>query len=160
MQGIVIGFALVGCGAVGRKRAAALSGARLLYACDLEAPRAADLARTAPGCQAVTDPAVVLHDPAVDAVIVSTLNASLGPISLAAVRAGKHVLVEKPGALTADELREVQNAAARSGVRVRLGYNHRFHPALQKSRELVDAGAVGPLMFVRGRLRTWRPEGI
>jgi predicted dehydrogenase len=36
-------------------------------------------------------------------------------------------------------------------VRVRLGYNHRFHPALQKSRELVDAGAVGPLMFVRGR---------
>ena len=151
MQGIVIGFALVGCGAVGRKRAAALSGARLLYACDLEAPRAADLARTAPGCQAVTDHAVALHDPAVDAVIVSTLNASLGPISLAAVRAGKHVLVEKPGALTADELREVQNAAARSGVRVRLGYNHRFHPALQKSRELVDAGAVGPLMFVRGR---------
>ena len=151
MQANVIGFALVGCGAVGRKRAAALSGARLLYACDLEASRAADLARTVPGCQAITDPAVALRDPAVDAVIVSTLNASLAPVSLAAVRAGKHVLVEKPGALTATGLRELHDAATQAGVRVRLGYNHRFHPALQKARELVDAGTVGPLMFVRGR---------
>ncbi|HZL47370.1 MAG TPA: Gfo/Idh/MocA family oxidoreductase [Opitutaceae bacterium] len=147
----VIGFALVGCGVVGRKRAFALHDARLLYACDLDPSRAADLARTVVGCQATTDYAVALGDPAVGAVIVSTVNASLAPVSLAAVRAGKHVLVEKPGGLTAAELREVQNAATRSGVRVRLGYNHRFHPALQKARELVDAGAVGPLMFVRGR---------
>jgi predicted dehydrogenase len=191
-----VGLAIVGCGAVGRKRAAALSGARLLYACDLAAPRAVDLARTinlnstveasAPrsgerqqagsastaefriaGCQAVTDQAIVLRDPAVEAVIVSTLNASLGPVTLAAVRAGKHVLVEKPGALTADELREVQDAAARSGVRVRLGYNHRFHPTMLKAHELVGAGAVGPLMFVRGRYghggrkgydREWRAD--
>ena len=163
----IIGFALVGCGAVGRKRAAALTDARLLYACDLDAARAADLARTVPGCRAVTDPAAALRDPAVGAVIVSTSNASLAPISLAAVRAGKHVLVEKPGALAAGGLREVQRAAARSAVRVRLGYNHRFHPALQKARELVDAGAVGPLMFLRGRYghggrkgydREWRAD--
>jgi predicted dehydrogenase len=163
----VIGFALIGCGAVGGKRAAALPDARLLYACDLEASRAADLARTAPGCQAVTDQAVALGDPAVGAVIVSTPNASLVPASLAALRAGKHVLVEKPGALNAAGLREVQVAAARSGLRVRLGYNHRFHPALQKARELVDAGALGPLMFVRGRYghggrkgydREWRAD--
>jgi predicted dehydrogenase len=163
----VIGFALIGCGAVGRKRAAALPDARLLYACDLDASRAADLARTAPGCHAVTDSAVALGDPAVGAVIVSTPNASLVPASLAALRAGKHVLVEKPGALNAAGLREVQGAAARSGLRVRLGYNHRFHPALQKARELVDAGAVGPLMFVRGRYghggrkgydREWRAD--
>ena len=145
------GFALIGCGLIGRKRAAALGAARLLYACDLDAARAADLAGTAPGCRAVGDYALPLRDPAVDAVIVSTLNASLAPISLAAVRAGKHVLVEKPGALTAAELREVQAAAARAGVRVRLGYNHRFHPALRKARELVDAGALSPLLFLRGR---------
>jgi predicted dehydrogenase len=167
MQASDIKFALIGCGLIGRKRAAALTDARLLYACDLDPVRAADLARTVPGCQAITDYAVALRDPAVNAVIVSTLNAALAPVSLAAVRAGKHVLAEKPGALTANQLREVKDAATQSGVRVRLGYNHRFHPALQKARELVDAGAVGPLLFIRGRYghggrkgyaREWRAD--
>jgi predicted dehydrogenase len=84
-------------------------------------------------------------------VIVATLNGSLAPLALAAVRAGKHVLVEKPGALNAAQLRTVQAAAESAGVRVRLGYNHRFHPALQKARELADAGSLGPMMFLRGR---------
>ena len=82
------GFAIIGCGLIGRKRAAALTNGRLLFACDLDGTRAADLASRVPGCQATTDADAVLRDPAVDAVIVSTLNASLAPLSLAAVRAG------------------------------------------------------------------------
>ena len=161
------GLAIIGCGLIGRKRASALTNGRLLYACDLDFARATDLAKTVPGCQTCTDTAAIWSDPAVDAVIVSTLNASLAPISLAAVRAGKHVLVEKPGALTSGQLRDVQAAAAQTGARVRVGYNHRFHPGLQKARELVDAGAVGPLMFLRGRYghggrkgydREWRAD--
>ena len=106
-------FAQIGCGLIGRKRAAALSSqGQLRYACDLDAARAASLAETAPGCRAITDHTIALQDPAVDAVIVSTMNASLAPIALAAVRAGKHVLVEKPGALSAAQLREIQTAAA------------------------------------------------
>ena len=162
-----LGFAIIGCGLIGRKRAAALKNARLLYACDLDSARAASLATTTPGCRAVADYTTVLHDAAVNAVVVSTLNASLAPISLAAVRAGKHVLVEKPGALNAAQLREVHDAAAKTGVKVRLGYNHRFHPALRKARELIDTGAAGPLMFLRGRYghggrkgydREWRAD--
>jgi len=161
------GFAIIGCGLIGRKRAAALTNARLLYACDIDGDRAADLAKTVPGCQASTDAGAILRDPAVDAVVVATLNAALAPLSMAAVRAGKHVLVEKPGALSAAQLRDVKAAADRSGARVRLGYNHRFHPGLQKARELVDAGAVGPLLFLRGRYghggrkgydREWRAD--
>ena len=151
-------FAIVGCGLIGRKRLAALaatapagSGPPLLYACDLDATRAADLARLAPGCTPVTDYQVAFADPRLTAVIVATLNASLAPIALEAVRAGKHVLVEKPGALNSAQLRTVREAAARSGVRVRLGYNHRFHPALRQARDLVDQGQLGPLMFLRGR---------
>ncbi len=160
-------FAQIGCGLIGRKRAAALKNARLLYACDLDSARAASLATTTPGCRAVVDYTAVLHDAAVNAVVVSTLNASLAPISLAAVRAGKHVLVEKPGALNAAQLREVHDAATKTGVKVRLGYNHRFHPALRKARELIDTGAAGPLMFLRGRYghggrkgydREWRAD--
>jgi predicted dehydrogenase len=163
-----LNFAVIGCGLIGRKRVLALNpAATLLYTCDLDASRASDLARLTPGCRAVTEAAAVFADPRVHAVIVSTLNASLAPLALAAAHAGKHVLVEKPGALTSAQLREVQSAAARSGVRVRLGYNHRFHPALRKAREFVDAGVLGPLMFLRGRYghggrkdydREWRAD--
>ncbi len=161
-------FAQIGCGLVGRKRAAALGAQAILrLACDPDQDRAATLAATVPGCRAVADYAGVVRDREVDAVVVATPNASLAPIALAAIRAGKHVLLEKPGALRSGQLRELQEAAGQGGVRVRLGYNHRFHPALQKARELVDAGAVGPLMFVRGRYghggrpgydREWRAD--
>ena len=51
----------------------------------------------------------------------------------------------------ADEVLPLIEAAARRDVRVRVGFNHRYHPALLKARELVDSGALGDLMFVRGR---------
>jgi len=163
-------FAIVGCGLIGRKRATALGklpGAALRTTCDLEATRADDLAKIAPGCQAATDYNVLLADKNIDAIIVATLNASLAPITLAAVQAGKHVLVEKPGALNAGQLRAIHAAAAKTGARVRLGYNHRYHPALQKAREFLDRGMLGPLMFLRGRYghggrkgydREWRAD--
>ena len=163
-----LSFAVIGCGLIGRKRVLALGkNPPLLYTCDLDPGRAADLAKLAPGCTAVTDYAVALADPRVSAVIVSTLNASLAPITLAAVKAGKHVLVEKPGALNAAQLRVILAAAQTTKTRVRLGYNHRFHPALQKARELLEAGVLGPLMFLRSRYghggrkgydREWRAD--
>jgi predicted dehydrogenase len=163
-------LAIIGCGLIGRKRALALGkipGAILRTTCDLDARRAADLAQLVPGCTSTTDFHAVLADPAIDAVIVATLNASLAPITLAAVQAGKHVLVEKPGALNAAQLRTIATAAAKTGTRVRMGYNHRYHPALQKARELIDSGVLGPLMFLRGRYghggrkgydREWRAD--
>jgi len=161
-------FAQIGCGLIGRKRAAALGKlARLRYACDLDLNRAKDLAKPIPGCEAIADLQQALSDPGVDAVIVSTLNAALAPVALAAVRAGKHVIVEKPGALNAAQLRVVQTAAVKANVRVRVAYNHRFHPALQKARALADAGELGPLMFLRARYghggrkgydREWRAD--
>jgi predicted dehydrogenase len=160
-------FAIIGCGLIGRKRAASLVPGQLRYACDLDASRAADLAKNYAGAHAITDLSQALADPAVNAVIVATLNGSLAPIALAAVRAGRHVLVEKPGALNAAQLRTLAAAADQAGVKVRIGYNHRFHPALQKARELADAGALGPMMFLRGRYghggrkgydREWRAD--
>ncbi|HWA10180.1 MAG TPA: Gfo/Idh/MocA family oxidoreductase [Opitutaceae bacterium] len=162
-----LAFAIIGCGLIGRKRSNALKGVQLAYACDLDAARAAELAKVAPGCRALTDYRAALADPQLDAVIVATLNASLAPITLDAVRAGKHVLVEKPGAISASQLEEIAAAAKRTGARVRLGYNHRYHPSLQQARALVDSGALGPLMFLRGRYghggrkgydREWRAD--
>lgn len=147
----VMQYAIIGCGLIGRKRAASLSPGQLRYACDLELSRAAEVAKIYPGCIPMADYQVALADAAVQAVIISTLNSSLAPLALAAVQAGKQVLVEKPGALNAAQLHTIQSAATKTGVKVRIGYNHRFHPALQQARTLVETGVLGPLMFLRGR---------
>ena len=165
-----LNFAIIGCGLIGRKRAAALAavpGVRLRATCDLDAARAAEVAKLSSGAQSHTDPSDVFGNPEINAVVVATLNAALAPLTLAAVKAGKNVLVEKPGALNAGQLRTIAEAARTAGVRVRVGYNHRYHPALQKARELLDSGALGPLMFMRGRYghggrkgydREWRAD--
>jgi predicted dehydrogenase len=165
-----LGFAIVGCGLIGRKRASALSklsNVALRVCCDLDSERARSVAAVAPGCEATTDFRAAVARPDINAVIVSTLNASLVPIASEALRAGKHVLVEKPGALNATELGGLESLAKPRALAVRVGYNHRFHPALAKARSLVDSGALGPLMFLRARYghggrkgydREWRAD--
>ena len=87
----------------------------------------------------------------VDIVIVSATHDALAEITLAAIAAGKHVLVEKPAARCSAELDPVIEAAERAPVLVRVGFNHRYHPALRKAKELSDVGALGEVMYVRGR---------
>lgn len=143
--------AIVGCGLIGQKRARALAGAKLTVCCDLDLPKAERLAAASPGARATADWKEAVAAADVDIVIVATVHKELAPIAAAAAAAGKHVLMEKPGARRAAELDAVLDAAAATGVRVRVGFNHRYHPALQKARALVDSGALGPLLFVRGR---------
>ena len=160
-------IALIGCGLIGRKRLAALPAGAFAAACDLEIGRAEQLVASARTGYATDDAARIFADPAIDAVIVCTLNAALAPLALAAIRAGKHVLVEKPGAISTEQADELIDAARAAGVRVRVGFNHRFHPALLQARSLYESGALGPLMFVRGRYghggrvgydREWRAD--
>jgi predicted dehydrogenase len=87
----------------------------------------------------------------VDVVVVATTHDMLAPITLAAVQAGKHVLVEKPGARRAAELDPVIEMARMTGALVRVGFNHRFHRALQKARRIFDEGGIGDIMYIRGR---------
>jgi predicted dehydrogenase len=145
------GVAIVGCGLIGRKRAAALSSARLVACADIATDRAAALAVAAPGCQPFSDWREAVSHPDVSIVIVSTLHDSLAEITWAAVRSGRHVLVEKPAARCAAELSGLQEFAAKHDILVRVGFNHRRHRAFRDARELVDAGELGPLMFIRAR---------
>lgn len=143
--------AIVGCGLIGQKRARALAGAKLSLCCDAIAARAEALARTAPDCRATTDWREAATAAGIDIIIVATTHDQLAPIAAAAAGAGKHVLVEKPGARRAAELDDAAAAARSTGVKVRVGFNHRYHRALQQAHEIVRSGALGPLMFVRGR---------
>jgi predicted dehydrogenase len=141
----------MGCGLIGQKRAKALAGAKLVVCADVDEKRARSLAAVYPGSDATADwrAAVCRND--VDIVIIATTNDALVETSLEAVQAGKHALVEKPAARNVAELDSLISAAQKSGVQVRVGFNHRYHPALLKARELVDVGELGELMFVRGR---------
>lgn len=143
--------ALIGCGTVGAKRARYLAGARLLHCVDLDAARAAQLATPYNGCACGSDWREPLARSDVAAVIVATPPDVQARIVRAAVAAGKHVLVEKPAARHADELAGLPQLAAEHGVRVRVGFNHRFHRAFRQARQLVDSSALGPLMYVRAR---------
>jgi predicted dehydrogenase len=143
--------AIVGCGLIGQKRAKALAGAELRVCADVRLDRAEALARTAPGAVATDDWRAAVARSDIEIVVVATVNDSLAEVARTAAEAGKHVLVEKPAARSVTEIDAVIAAANRRRRLVRVGFNHRYHPALQKARELFDAGALGEMMFVRGR---------
>jgi predicted dehydrogenase len=143
---------IVGCGLIGRKRARTLGNEhQLIAAVDAVLDRAQSLAASFSGAIATTDIREAVSRSDVDAVIVATTNQCLTPASLAAIEAGKHVLVEKPAARNSAELQPLIAASESRGVCVQVGFNHRYHPGFRKAREIVDSGALGPLMFIRGR---------
>ena len=146
-----LGVAIVGCGLIGQKRARALGTARLVACADLSYDRARALAENVDGAVATNDWLEVVRRDDVDLVIVSTTNDALTRVALASIDAGKHVLIEKPAARNSRELAPLIEASQFKKRLVRVGFNHRYHPALCKAKELCDAGALGELMFVRGR---------
>ena len=143
--------AIVGCGLIGQKRAKALPERSLVICADSNLPRAEQLARNYLDCCATSDWRSAVGRSDVNVVIVATPNNLLTEIATAAIQQGKHVLVEKPAARHVEELRPLLTAAETKAVIVRVGFNHRYHRAFQKAREIVDSGALGPLMFLRAR---------
>lgn len=148
-------IAIIGCGLIGQKRAKALSKAskdcRLIFCVDQILERAESLAKQHSGCQVSTHWQDAVAHPDVDIVIIATLHASLPEIGLGAIDAGKHVLIEKPAGRYAQEIEPMILAAKKTGSLVHVGFNHRYHRALQKAKSLVDQGMLGELMFIRGR---------
>lgn len=128
-----------------------MPGGTVTVFCDVDISKAERLAAGSAVARATSVWEEAVTAPDVDIVIVATIHHMLAPVAAKAAAAGKHVLIEKPGGRRAAELEPVAEAAARTGVQVRVGFNHRFHPAMRKAREIVDSGVLGPLMFVRGR---------
>jgi predicted dehydrogenase len=145
-------FAIVGCGLIGQKRAAAISrlGHQTILAVDRSRDHASKLAEVF-RARSATDFRAVVDAGDIDAVIVATPHAELSAIALACLYAGKHVLVEKPGGRSLAEVSAVSEAGVATGRIAKVGYNHRFHPAVLKAREIVNRGELGQLMFIRGR---------
>lgn len=151
MNDNIFGIGIIGCGIIGHKRAKALGKNGRLVACaDIDVKRANSLAEKS-NSKAFEDWQELLKLPEIEIVIVATLHDSLAQITLEAIEAGKHVLVEKPAARNAKELEPVILAAERKKVKVHVGFNHRYHRSLRKAREIIDSGVLGELMFIRAR---------
>lgn len=143
--------AIVGCGFIGQKRAKSLAQGELVLCVDQVLEKAESLAKQFPGCSVSTDWREVIKRADIHIVIIATLHATLAEIGLACVSAGKHILLEKPGGKRASELDSIIQIAKKNEVFARVGFNHRYHRAFRKARELIDRGELGDLMFIRAR---------
>jgi len=146
-----LGIGIIGCGLIGIKRAQAFKKHfRLEIVTDTDPTKARQLADKY-GCQVAENSRELLLNSRIQAVVIATVHSSLASLTLQAIRSGKHVLVEKPGARNLTELSAVIAVAKKLDVRVRVGYNHRFHRAFRQAKKIVDAGKLGKLMMIRAR---------
>jgi predicted dehydrogenase len=161
-----VSVGVVGCGLIGHKRSEALGADdTVVGATDPVAERARALV-DAHGGRACADLDELLSL-APDVVIVATTHDQLAPLTRQALEGGAHVLVEKPGGLGTAQIDDLLAVARRTGRRVKVGFNHRFHGGLRELAAEVHSGAHGELMHVRGRYghggrigydREWRAQ--
>jgi predicted dehydrogenase len=114
-----------------------------------DAESAAKLARCF-DLPSTTDFTSVLQDPTIDAVHICTPNAGHYPLSLAALREGKHVLCEKPLSVSVQEAEELVSVARDQGLRNCVCHNLRYYPMVQHMRALRESGELGEVLVVQG----------
>jgi predicted dehydrogenase len=146
-------IAIVGAGRVGQIRAGAIRRSKdslLAAAVDVDRARAEKLAE---GTEAIvsTDWLSVIARPELDAVVVSTPTKFHLDVAIAALRAGKHVLCEKPLGRNVTEARKMFEAACQWRRVLKTGFNYRHMAHVRKAKELLEGNAIGPLHFLRAR---------
>jgi len=145
-------WGLMGCGDIVRKRVARAiqeaPGSRLLAACRRDELKLKDFCRTFGVGRFYTRDVDLLGDPDIDAVYVATPVNRHRPQAVAAAEAGKHVLLEKPMALSVAECQEIISACGQNGVKLGVAYYRRFYPLVSRMREILKAGTIGSPLSV------------
>ena len=148
-----INAAIVGLGRWGRRLVESVQGrsARLRFVRAVDPALEPARKFAAPHGLAVdADYAVVLRDPAVQAIVLATPHSAHFPQVVAAAAAGKHVFCEKPLALTLDDARRMVEACRAAGVELGVGHNRRLWPSMQALRRHVESGELGEILHLEG----------
>lgn len=149
----MIKFGLIGAGRIARNQIApaihAATRATLYAAASRDLARAESVRPE----RVYESYAALIGDPAVDAVYVATHNGLHKELSIAALRAGKHVICEKPLAMNARDCEEMTRVAESSGRLLAEAFMYRHHPQIARAQELVRAGAIGEVMAVEASFR-------
>ncbi|MFI9749318.1 Gfo/Idh/MocA family protein [Streptomyces collinus] len=158
-----LGVAVVGFGWMGRVHTQAYARVRHHYPQLPLVPELVTVAEEVPGraeeaaaqfgfAATARDWREVAADPRVEAVSITAPNFLHREIGVAMAEAGKHIWIEKPVGLTAEDARAVADAVAAAGVQGTVGFNYRNAPAVEAARELIASGEIGTVTHVRVRL--------
>ena len=135
--------------------------ARLAWICDASEERLAGAGARYPAARATTSFDELLQDEAVEAVVVATPVPTHAELARRALAAGKHVFVEKPMAMGAEDAESLVALAEERGLALMPGHLLLYHPGVLKLKELVDSGELGDVLYVYGNrqnLGTIRPD--
>src|SRR5581483_5369190 len=124
--------------------------ADLAWICDSSPERRELFGRRYPGARAAASFEQMLEDGSVEAVVIATPVPTHYALARLALEAGKHVFVEKPPAMRADEMEELVRLAEERGRVLMPGHLLLYHPGVRKLRELVDSGSLGEVLCVYG----------
>lgn len=160
---------IIGCGAIAERlhvpEYAASPDAEIVAFCDVLKGRAQAVAsKFAPGAQVFTDYRELLKKADVEGVSVCLPNNLHGPVTIAALKAGCNVLVEKPMATSVAEARRMLDAADKAGKLLAVNQSQRLFPAHAKAKEVMDSGIMGKVLHVTAMFghagpEYWSPSG-
>lgn len=155
---------IIGYGKMGMIRATALRESGRAEVVRVYEPSPA---ATLDGIPSAANAEEVIHDPKVQAVFVCTPNDLNKPLTITALRAGKHVFCEKPPAFTGKDMEEIRAVERDAGRVLAYGFNHRHHDSIKRMKQVIDSGSFGRLLWMRGRygkavepdyLKGWRAD--
>jgi UDP-N-acetyl-2-amino-2-deoxyglucuronate dehydrogenase len=150
----VVRYGIVGCGHIAKKHVdaiAATDGAELVAVCDTNPDRMAPIARE--GIRGYTDLEQMLKDSPVDVVSICTPSGLHAELAIRAAEAGKHLVVEKPMAMTLDEADRMIDACEKNGVLMTVVHPNRFRPAVIELKRRMEEGAFGTIGHANATVR-------
>jgi predicted dehydrogenase len=150
--------ALIGCGNLGRTHAQQLQrldGIRMVAFCDIDKQRGHAALAEFGGDYATDDPKVIFADDAVDVVYICTQHDTHAQFCIAAANAGKHIMIEKPLALTTEQCIAINQAVDRAGIKLMTAFKMRYYELLQKAKELIPNPLVVTMQMMDDR---WAPD--
>jgi predicted dehydrogenase len=156
---------IIGCGAIAETHAECLSqidDACLAAFCDTQRARAEEFTRKFPESYATDNPEELFVDDSLDAVYICTHHDSHSALAARAATAGKHVMMEKPLALTISECERVGNAVEKSGITLMVGFKMRYYPSVARARQFIPRPLVtiGQMMDVRWPDEFWANDPL
>ena len=157
-------WGIIGPGTIARAFAEGIAHSQTgrLAAIATRNPDKPGLSEAFPGAKVVAGYDALLKDPEIDAVYIAVPHVGHAEWAIKAIRAGKHVLVEKPMALSAFDADVIFHEAKKAGVFAGEGYMYRLHPQTAKLVELVKSGVVGDVRIIRSsfgfNMGSFKPE--
>lgn len=156
-----LNFGIIGCGRIAYKHAEAIKKnekANLLCVCDITEERAVKYKNKYDIEFHCIDYHEMLEQPGLDVVNICTPSGTHAEIGIAAAKAGKHVIVEKPMALSLNDANDMIQACDENGIKLAVCFQNRFNPPVQKLRHALEVGRFGKLTHASAVVRWFRPQ--